>query len=120
MKKGLLIVGGLLFVGCLLFVLRFGSALYQEGNPVPIVGSILKLEWSDSGFESFEVDHHVSKVDQEYVAVKSFMEERGWSFVEQMGSGFIFEKSGEETVVVETRLFSRHYYLWSVPEGVGE
>jgi hypothetical protein len=34
-----------------------------------------------------------------------------------MGSGFIFEKNGQKAVV-ETRQYSKQYYIWDVPKEV--
>jgi hypothetical protein len=106
-----------------LISLRYGSALTQEGNPIPILTSIIKLELSNNGYE--EISHpmngnrYVSEYEQKhpYSAAKEYLKQHGWTFKEQMGSGLIFEKS-EEIVVIETRQFSRHYYLWNVPEEV--
>ncbi|MBM7661195.1 hypothetical protein JOC85_001967 [Bacillus mesophilus] len=101
--------------------LRFGSALTQEENPIPILTAIMKLELTDKGYEkipnSIDGVKYVSKPNRNdpYGVVKEFLLQEGWSFKEQMGSGLIFEKH-DETFVVETRQYSKHYYLWNVPE----
>jgi hypothetical protein len=102
-------------------VIRFGSALVQEGNPVPILFSISQLELNNSEYEQFsESDQEfrfVSKNSGEfrYDVVKDFIGIKGWNYKEQMGSGLIFEKD-EQLLVVESRQFSRHYILWDVPK----
>ncbi|SDK11447.1 hypothetical protein [Natronincola ferrireducens] len=125
MKKPLFII---LMVFILLFgfiTLRFGSALRQEGNPIPILTSIIKLELTNSDYQQFSETNngyrYVSKTTRNsssgYDSIKEFMKEKGWRFKEQAGAGFVFE-GDEETVVIETRLYSKHYFLWYVPKKV--
>jgi hypothetical protein len=103
--------------------LRFGSALTQEGNPVPYLSSIMKLELSNNGKEKVVDGQHKEryisefKVKYPYGIAIEYMESLGWEFKEQMGSGFIFEKNGQQAVV-GTRQFSKQYYIWDVPKEV--
>jgi hypothetical protein len=103
--------------------LRFGSALTQEGNPVPYLSSIIKLELSNNGKEKVVDGQHEEryisefKVKYPYGIAIEFMKSLGWEFKEQMGSGFIFEKNGQKAVV-ETRQYSKQYYIWDVPKEV--
>jgi hypothetical protein len=103
--------------------LRFGSALTQEGNPVPYLRSIMKLELSNNGKEKVVDGQHEEryisefKVKYPYGIAIEYMESLGWKFKEQMGSGFIFEKN-EQQAVVETRQYSKQYYIWDVPKEV--
>ena len=101
--------------------LRFGSALSQEGNPIPYLIAIGKNEVSNSGYEKvLETSNnirYVSKYERDYPFVKDFMEVEGWEFKEQMGSGFIFVKNKEE-IVIETRQYSRHNIIWDVPKEI--
>ncbi|RNB88619.1 hypothetical protein EDM59_05760 [Brevibacillus nitrificans] len=120
LKRFLTIVLSVFIIAAGFIVLRFGSALSQEGNPVPILVSISKLEFTNSNFEQFfESDkklRFVSKNSGEfrYDVVKEFMKEKGWDYKDQMGSGLIFEND-KQTIIVETRQFSRHYFLWDIP-----
>lgn len=120
LKKILLTMLLLLIIMTGLITLRFGSALFQEGNPLPILTSIMDLELSNSEYEKFSE----SKIRNRYVSantgkfrtnvIKEFMKEKGWDFKEQMGSSLVFEND-EETLVIETRQYSNHYILWSIP-----
>ncbi|MCM3627769.1 hypothetical protein M3194_10360 [Paenibacillus glycanilyticus] len=49
--------------------------------------------------------------------VKRYMKQRDWDYKEQMGSGLVFERNGE-SIVIETRLYTKHYYLWDIPNEV--
>lgn len=53
LKKFLLIMLLLLILIIVLIQLRFGSALFQEGNPSPILISIMTLELSNGDYEQF-------------------------------------------------------------------
>ncbi|WP_422122319.1 hypothetical protein DHX103_10945 [Planococcus sp. X10-3] len=120
MKRILMTVLILFIVMLGLLTLRFGPALTQEGNPLPILSSIIGLELSDSDYEQFAEgetqNRYVSKNtgDSRYAVIEEFMKEQGWNFVEQLGAGLVFENA-EETLVIETRQFSEHYVLWDVP-----
>lgn len=114
----------------LLFVLffgfiavRFGSALTQEGNPIPYLISIIKLELSNNGYEKvLETEYgnrFVSEFNKDYplgMAIE-FMKGYGWNFKEQIGSGLVFEKE-HEVITISTRQYSRYYYIWDVPKEV--
>ncbi|PUB05904.1 hypothetical protein [Paenisporosarcina sp. OV554] len=120
MKKLLLIMLLLIILIAGLVSLRFGSALFQEGNPIPILTSILVLKLSNSDYEQFSE----SNIRNRYVSentgnsgfdeIKEFMKEKGWDFKEQMGSGLAFEND-EEILVVETKQYSKNYILWNIP-----
>lgn len=127
----MMVLKRLLLVVCFLFiliagfiVLRFGSALSQEGNPLPLLTSIYKLEFSGRDYMQFSSLENGKRYVSDntgasrFDAAKKMMENYGWKFKEQMGSGLIFTK-GEQTTVVETRQYSKHYILWDIPEDAG-
>lgn len=123
MKKFLAVILSVLIVVISFIGIRFGSALYQEENTAEIIASITKLEFSNNDYlqitDTYQGIRYVSKNkngSQEKV-IKEFMQENGWLFKEQAGSGYIFEEDGV-TVVVETRLFTKNYFLWNVPREV--
>ena len=102
------------------FVGMFGNVIFQEGNPVPVISSIIKLEFTDAEYVAFSTspNRYISEFssgDDRYSVVLNYMKEQGWEFKEQMGSGLIFENEVEE-IVVETRQYTRKYFIWRVPE----
>ncbi|ACT04767.1 hypothetical protein [Paenibacillus sp. JDR-2] len=126
MRLGIIaLVGGGLLASILIgfIVLRFGGALSQEGSPVPILSAIAKLDYSDKDHVRFATTDIGSRYvsansgQDRYAPVKACMKQYGWSFKEQMGSGLIFERNGQSSVI-ETRLYSKHYYLWDIPNEV--
>ncbi|WP_462413385.1 hypothetical protein [Neobacillus sp. Marseille-QA0830] len=106
-------------IGLFLLISSFGSPLLQEGNPIAMLVSATKLRLSDSDYVL------VTKTDkrrkymsenankQDYKIVKEYMETKGWDYKEQMGSGLIFTKDGEDAVV-EVRQYSRHFFIWEI------
>ncbi|MEH7081829.1 hypothetical protein V7139_03715 [Neobacillus drentensis] len=108
-------------IGCGLVVSSFGSVLFQEGNPIPLMISALKLHFSDSEFELFAKTEKRSKYLSEsngnsnYNVVKNYMKSKGWKFQEQMGSGLIFTKNGEDAIVV-VKQYSRNYFIWEIQQ----
>ncbi|XEC94057.1 hypothetical protein AB6A23_22365 [Paenibacillus tarimensis] len=120
MKRLLTIALSVFIIVAGFIVFRFGNALSQEGNPVPILISISKLEFTNSDYEQFsESDKEIRFVSENngqfrYNVVKEFMKKKGWDYKDQMGSGLIFEKD-KQALIVETRQFSRHYILWDIP-----
>lgn len=121
MKKYLVVIL-LIFIVFIGFIgIRFGSALFQEENTIQIIVSITKLEFSTKDYvkvtETVQRIRYVSKNKNglQGEIINEFMQEYGWQFIEQAGSGYIFEKDGK-TIVVETRLFTKNYFLWSVPK----
>lgn len=101
-----------------IFISMYGSVLFQEGNPIPLIVSAIKLQLSDSDYVQFAKTEKRSRYlsetkDNSYDVVKEFMNSKGWSFKEQMGSGLIFTKDDEDAVV-EVRQYSRHYFIWEI------
>jgi hypothetical protein len=123
LKKIVLSVVTILVVVIAFIVIRFGSALFQEGNPLPILISILKLEITKDAYEQFsETDQRIGfvsdgKGSSRYDVINDQMEELGWSFKEQLGSGLVYTKN-KENLVVETRQYTKHYMIWNIPKEV--
>ncbi|MEH7484113.1 hypothetical protein V7157_24200 [Neobacillus drentensis] len=110
-----------LVIGFGLVVSRFGSALFQEGNPIPLIVSAMKLHLCDSEFELFSKTDKRSRYlsessqDSSYNVVKKYMKSKGWKFQEQMGLGLIFTKNGEDAIVV-VKQYSRNYFIWEIQQ----
>jgi len=122
--KKILIIFLLFFLLFFTFIgLRFGSALTQEGNPIPYLISISQYELSNNGYEKvLETTNeirYISEYKKKYpfgMAIE-FMKNKGWEFKDQMGSGLIFEKNNKD-ITIGTRKYSKHYYIWDVPKEI--
>lgn len=122
MKKILLVLLVVLIAGIGFLGIRFGTALYQEENTTEILIAIVKLEFSNKQYiqvndSSQRTYVSKNKMDTQGMIINDFMKQHDWRFVEQMGSGYTFEKDGV-SVVVGTRLFTSNYFIWNVPSEV--
>lgn len=114
-----------LVIGFGLVASSFGSAIFQEGNPLPLIISAMKLHFSDSEFELFSKTEKRSRYLSEssgnssYNVVKKYMKSKGWKFQEQMGSGLIFTKNDEDAIVV-VKQYSRNYFIWEIQQRAGQ
>lgn len=123
MKKVLFVVMLVLVLSFGFIALRFGSALTQEGNPIPYLISIARLELLNNGYEKIldteNGNRYLSESKERfpYVIAKEFMKSKGWDFKEQLGAGLVFEKD-EKVITIGTRQYSNHYYIWDVPKEV--
>ncbi|MGM0845490.1 MAG: hypothetical protein ACQEUT_10970 [Bacillota bacterium] len=119
MKKFLIAVLLIFFLFIGLIALRFGSALTQEGNPVPYLVAIGQYELANNGYEGVlrtpNRIRYISKFEDKYPLgmAREYMETLDWEFKEQIGSGLMFEKGGK-TITIETRQFSEHYFIWDI------
>ncbi|GHH99026.1 hypothetical protein [Neobacillus kokaensis] len=118
-KKVLMALTITIIISCVLIISGFGSAIFQEGNPVPLIVSAVKLHFSDSEYVQFAKTEKrvrflsLNTTTNRYETVKKWMGTKGWDFKEQMGSGLIFTKEGEDAVV-EVRQYSRNYFIWEI------
>ncbi|WP_202080423.1 zf-HC2 domain-containing protein [Caldalkalibacillus salinus] len=123
LKRKVVLVLSTVVVTCLLLGMImgfYGPVIFQEGNPVPVVKGIVELHATDAAYAQISDGprRYISiykPSENHYDVIKSYLAQDGWRYKEQMGSGLVFEKDGE-TKVVETRLFTKHYYIWTLPE----
>ena len=105
--------------GSCIGISTLGSALLQEENPIRLIISAMKLKLSDTEYVQFAKTEKRSRYlsintdHSRYEVVKEFMVSKGWMYQEQMGSGLIFTKNGEDAVV-EVRQYSKHYFIWEI------
>lgn len=50
-------------------------------------------------------------------SLKNLLQTRGWTFVEQEGAGYFFEKD-KKRIVITTQMWSRDFVLFKVPSDV--
>ena len=113
-----------LIVAFIYMPIILSGALWQEKDPLKHLTSIAKLKLTSSNYEIIsEVDNNYvvylsdTERDDTFENIQLSLEQNGWQFKEQLGSGYIFEKAGEE-MVVTSRQYSSSYYLWTVPKGI--
>lgn len=90
---------------------------FQEGDPWPQIKGIARLTLDKNEIVkiSDQENKYMTKSEGGKEAVINFMRQKGFDFVEQFGSGYVFERQGKSIVVVH-RQYSRLYSLWNFPE----
>jgi putative sterol carrier protein len=95
------------------FLVLYGRQLFQEGNPIPVLFGVAKLQFSESGMASISSEKYITRSANGREFVVTFMQDKGCAFVEQLGSGYIFECRDEREVVTR-RAYSRWYAIWHI------
>jgi hypothetical protein len=101
------------FTGIAFFV--FGGAFRQNEPHLAVLTSIIRLHLTGDEIVPIQGRLFMTKTNKQNAPIISLLEGRGWMFVDQMGSGLIFEKEGE-TLTVDTRQYSRYYRIIELSE----
>lgn len=116
-KKILLIASlAVLAIGFLAFM--YSPVIFQEGNPWPEIKAISQLTFGGSDMVklSGSDNKYLTKSHGGPQVIESYMQDKGYEFTDQMGSGY-FYKSSDKTVVLTRRQYSRFYTIWNIPDG---
>ena len=116
MKKLIIIIAMFLVIGSISGVLIYNKVIFQEGNPVPIVAGISKLSFTNRDIVKISDNprwYIISSKDG-YDPIINIMEGEDWEYIEQIGSGLIFEK-GDERLTISTVQFTRWYRIVKFP-----
>lgn len=104
------------FVVLIIFTALIGvierDAVFQEGNPIPVVVGILRISLPGESMVKISADpeKYIVKVKGGYAPYINFMETKGWKYIEQMGAGLVFEKNGQKHISVSRKL-TRFYMI---------
>lgn len=99
----------LAFAGIVYFTI-FGRALKQKENHLGILFALPKAALT-SNIASLNNGTYLSKNSDNFIKA---MEEKGLVFVEQMGSGYLFNKGGENYLST-SRMYSRYFMIFTEP-----
>lgn len=94
----------------------WGDVLFQEGNPLPVIGAIIRLEFSTwpivpvGGTEARFI--RFSGADENAVSWNLVAD--GWTFREQLGNTMFYDKDGTE-LMVTIRMFTRRHQILEMP-----
>ena len=114
MKKRIIYSIGMFLV--LLSTLLFNGSIFQCGNPIPYVEKIITLN-EEKKFAKVYKDKEIyitKKGDNEDLH-KYIQDEYKVSFLEHMGSGFIFVSS-DKKVILTSEIYLKNYEVWDVKE----
>jgi hypothetical protein len=99
------------------------QTLFQEGNPIPVLIGVLKVNFSDENpveISSADSTKYIVKkdnLDSKYGLISQslddyidIMHKEDWIFKDQMGSGLIFIRDNQSKTIT-TRMFTRYYII---------
>ncbi|NCN07592.1 hypothetical protein GW933_02755 [Candidatus Falkowbacteria bacterium] len=115
-KKVLLLISvTILVLG--IFMFFYSSVIFQEGNPWPQIKGISQLTFGNRDVVKLDIgeNKYITKSGNLEI-IKSFMKEKDYYFIEQMGSGYIFKSSTGASAVATHKYYSRYYSLWTIIE----
>ena len=107
----------LLVLGCLIFFLVFGRALFQEGDPLPVIGAIVRLETSSEDIVPITTGGLlISRAGDGVRPLTGYLAAEGWDFSDQLGSAIFFQRD-DKRLDVQQRMFTRFYVIYDLGSG---
>jgi hypothetical protein len=103
-------------LGILFFAvaLLFGAIIFQEGNPVPVLQALARLELSE------EPITRITGADVKYIQtvgpetpLTEYLAAYGWSFRERLGAGIFYQKR-DSALFAEARMLTRRYVVYQL------
>ncbi|MEW6663423.1 MAG: hypothetical protein ACOY9Y_07715 [Bacillota bacterium] len=110
-KKTIILVSTVLVLVVAIFNIKI-LYLFQEGNPLPVLWGIIKLELTDANIVPFAEYKLIQKAGPE-TPLTNYLAERGWTFKDRLGAG-IFYKKDNTSLFVKTRMFTRYYVIYEL------
>ncbi|MCZ8537519.1 hypothetical protein M9R32_10030 [Paenisporosarcina quisquiliarum] len=120
MKKIILLISLLFVILCTLFGIRYGQILTANEGTIRLGMAAAVLDFTGREYVKFEETEYVKRYITEYQEeaslelVKNIMSNLGWSYETQEGAALFFRKD-KDTIVVETEVFLKDYFLWDMP-----
>jgi len=117
-NKKILLIASIVILALGIFIFLYSSVIFQEGNPWPQIKGAAQLKFGGSNIVklSDSDDKYMTKSKNGPEIIKDFMKDRGYEFIEQMGSGYFFTKDNLDKAVVTHKYYSRFYLLWNITE----
>ncbi|MBD1864573.1 MULTISPECIES: hypothetical protein [Trichocoleus] len=100
--------------GALLFFLYFGTALSQEDDTPDILRSALQMELTHADITAVKSNPKRLLV-RSFSALKTHLEQRGWTWVDQMGSLVVYRQAAQQ-LNANCAMYSRSYMLCDLSE----
>jgi len=96
--------------------LLYKPIIFQEGDPTPLLKGIMRLNFTGEEIVRLDMggDRYLTKSENGQEVIKDFMQDKGYKFTEQMGSGYFFKDKNENTLIATHRYYSRFYSIWSL------
>ena len=96
------------------FFAIFANIIFQEGNPLPLLSVIMKLEFSDQDIirmngQGYRLLQKFGPEDQ----LTEYLAGFDWILSERLGSCLCYEKNGQK-LTAEARMFTRRYVVYEL------
>ena len=88
--------------------------IVQEGNPFPVFLAILKVELNYTEVAQVSQTKYLQKAGS-HEPFNRLLASQGWRFVEQMGAGLFYTRSGDQLFVM-TRMLTTRYYIYELEQ----
>lgn len=112
-KIFIIIIFVVIFIAVSYFAV-FGRALNQDENHIGIIFALPQLVFN-SGAARIDNEKYLAKDVSSFIKA---MEQEGFIFVEQMGSGYFFQKGGDRYLST-SRMYSSHFMVFINLKKVG-
>jgi len=97
--------------------------LRQEENSVQVLKGIVQLNLKDLDFYEYDSNpiymytQYITKSKNGFEVIRESLEDEGWIFKEQFGSGYLFKYSTneKEDISISSVQFTRFFKLWNIP-----
>ena len=99
-----------------LVVIARGPVLFQEGNPLPIITGIIRLQFTDQSMVKVSENKLMQKSGEENI-LDNYLSERGWVFRDGLGAGIFYSRNGED-IFIHSRMFTRRYIVYELDRTV--
>jgi len=96
----------------LVFAIVNVGTIFQDGNPLPVLRAIIKLEFTGSNMVQL-AENKLMQKDGPETPLTDFLAEHGWEFKDRLGSA-IFYTRGNDELFVKTRKLSGFYTVYEL------
>ncbi len=116
MKTKIFVLILTIFLVILTSFLFYSKTIFQEGNPLPLLSGIFKLNLTNNQIVQFSIEQngYITKSKHGKETMTQFMADEGFSLIDQMGSGYIFKNQEGDSKLVTHRYYSKFYDLWFI------
>lgn len=111
-KKILMVIIAVIIVILILGIYEYKDVLSQEGNFAYVSYAIIKLNITGNDLVLIPKSNnkYIVKSEFGYEPFIKYKEKQGWKFMEQMGSGLIFDKDGTQKTA-SSNMFTKKYIV---------
>jgi hypothetical protein len=96
------------------FFAIFANIIFQEGNPLPLLNAIIKLEFADEYITRLTGEGcRLLQQSGPENELTRYLAGYDWVLADQMGSHLCYERNGQ-TLTAEARMFTRRYVVYEL------